>query len=208
MIKMILRLFGLRKSRAPNSELLRRKESISEAKTDRSRWEESVSFEENWSGRAELAAAMIKGSKKVCDIGCGMQDLRRELEDHVQYLPMDIVKWSPDTLECEINQKNLPLEYIRAAEVTTILGVVEYLNEPRWLLQRIAENCPALLVSYCTAQPSGNLQKRVNNGWMNSFSDIEFESLLGSLNWKIIDKRLYEGSQWLWLCRLSSNKGN
>jgi hypothetical protein len=201
MIDSLLRLLKVRRTIVHKSELLRRKQSIETESTDRSRWESKESFGKTWSRRAELAAAMIQKSKVVCDIGCGMQDLRRELQDGVKYLPMDIKIWTPDTLECEINERNLPLDYIRAAEVTTLLGVMEYLKEPVWVLQQIAENCPALLVSYCTTHRDETTQERARNGWMNAFTAADFEALLGSTNWTVTDKRLYGKSQWLWLCK-------
>ncbi len=120
------RLFKTRKQLASDDEINLRKQSIDQGRTHTERWAQSSAFEKNWSGRAVLAARMIADHRRVCDIGCGMQDLRKELEKDVLYLPMDIVKRTEDTLECEINSGYLPLDYIRNADVVTILGVIEY----------------------------------------------------------------------------------
>ncbi len=163
-------------------------------------------FEKNWSERADLAASMLSEYRSICDVGCGMQDLRRALKSDVKYFPMDVAMRSDDTIVCEINNKDFPLEYIVKADATSVLGVIEYLTEPDWLLTEISKHCPTLLVSYCTAESAKKYEKRAEHGWMNAFTEEQFKSLLVQTNWQISEKKYYAGTQWLWLCNRSEFK--
>ena len=61
----------------------------------------------------------------VADIGCGNQHLRMLLRPQCDYVPMDYVSRSDDTIICDLNSETLPLLQI---DVAFASGVIQYVN--------------------------------------------------------------------------------
>ena len=45
------------------------------------------------------------------------------------YLPADLKKWIDDTLECDLNRQRFSAAHLEKADIATMLGVAEYLED-------------------------------------------------------------------------------
>lgn len=152
-------------------ERLRRRIVVKTGKTDIRRWTNLRSHEPAWGIRSAFAAAACHESRYVCDLGCGMQLLRSLLPPHITYLPADLHNWTPDTAICDLNAKILPVAYLERADTVTMLGVLEYIYDPIWLLANLASFIDMLVVSY---NPKDFTHvDRPSNGWVNAYSLVE-----------------------------------
>jgi hypothetical protein len=95
--------------------------------------------------RAALVAKLLKPDDTVLDLECGQMDLERELPEGARYIPADCVSRDERTLYCELNLGIFPNV---AADVVTMLGVLQYCNEPTAVLAAIASRWRRLVITY------------------------------------------------------------
>jgi hypothetical protein len=154
-----------------NDEIARRRRRVAERETDVERWSRSASFQPSWAYRAGLAAQMIPAYARVLDIGCGAMDLEKALPRGSAYQPCDLVARDARTIVCDLNAGEFPKDV--QADVVTLLGVLEYVQEPLELLRKVrALGCP-LVCSYSITDRRPELD-RAAQGWINSY---DFEGL-------------------------------
>jgi hypothetical protein len=152
-------------------ERARRQQVIAARQTDCLRWQNAASYNPSWATRLDSAMPLMAEALWVADLGCGMQDLRKRMAPAATYLPMDIKRWTDDTLVCDLNAQQLPELYISLCDVCVVMGVLEYLYEPDWLLARLAEYAEGIVLSY-NASDRAKVD-RPGNGWVNAFSADE-----------------------------------
>ena len=182
---------------------------ITEKRTDIARWRDRGSLATQWDGRAEIAGGLIGADAgRVLDIGAGAMALKGFLGTGCEYLPADVVQRSPDCLVVDLNRQEFPLG---PADVVTLLGVLEYIHDPVWTLHRAAVVAPRLVVSYC-ADVSGDTAYRRGLGWVNDFTDLQFEALLREAGWRIERcapyKRNANNVQNVWACVRNDSSGS
>jgi hypothetical protein len=129
-----------------NDEIERRKRLVAEQATDVDRWSNRESFPPQWAYRASLAAQMIAAHSRVLDIGAGAMDLEKVLPEGCEYQPSDLVSRDERTIVCDLNKGEFPQG--AAADVVTVLGVLEYITEPLELLRKVRALNRPLVCSY------------------------------------------------------------
>lgn len=97
--------------------------------------------------RVELMATMINdSSKSVMDLGAGNMSLKKYLSSNVQYYPVDYCKKYDNTIVCDFNNYEFPLQ---KAETVFISGLIEYIKDYQWLIQNVCNiNAKEIIVSY------------------------------------------------------------
>jgi hypothetical protein len=174
-------------------EIIRRKEAVLRRETDYRRWGDKANFEAHWSLRASYAADLCGVSKWVCDIGCGMQSLRNLIPKGSVYLPVDLNKWTADTLVCNLNQGEFPKKYSEVSDVVCLLGVIEYIYELDDLFESAAVYSDRVIVSY---NPTDMVKSdRRGYGWVNDLTVGELEQLVGRHDFVVEDLKKIDGSQ-------------
>lgn len=177
---------------------------IAKKATDLARWSDSANLATQWDGRAKIAGALIgAAARRVLDIGAGAMTLRSFLPATCAYVPADVAKRSDDCLVIDLNQQQLPPGEF---DFVTFLGVLEYIHDPAWPLRAAAKAAPGLIVSYCTNN-SGDTAYRRGLGWVNDFTETEFEALLAETGWRIESRTDYKRNaknvQYVWKCERS-----
>lgn len=175
---MLGRVTGLLKCDGASKRMegLRRLLVIAARKTDYSRWRDQRSYNPAWAERLGLALSYLGDARWVVDLGCGSQDMRSRLPPEAIYLPMDLVKWTPDTLACDINAGSLPTAYIELGDVCFLLGVLEYVYQPDPLFSALGQHAEKIVLSYNAADLSS--ADRHRNGWVNAMSVAEVVALV------------------------------
>jgi len=158
-------------------ELARRRAAVASGRTDLTRWLDETQYDAGWQERAIRAVELANGCRWFCDIGCGPQFLRRLLPPGSVYLPADLRRWTPDTVEIELNAGRLPVSYLELSDVCFLLGVLEYLVNVEGFLRAIAPRVELIVFSYNPVELVP--EDRAAMGWLNALTRSELEGVFG-----------------------------
>jgi len=167
----------------PRNETERRKAVIRQGRTDEARWADPGNLEAAWQERSRIAATWIPAGAKVLDIGCGAMTLERHLPEGCTYIPCDVVRRDERTERCDLNRGEIPSRLAEADRVT-MLGVLEYLYDPRPILLAAAQAGRTLLFSYCLAEYSAG-RDRGALGWVNAYSRADLHLLAAEAGYRV-----------------------
>lgn len=146
-------------------------------KTDKARWSNPAALEQAWDTRALLAANFIPAGARVLDLGCGKMSLRNFLPFGCSYQGCDLVARDGQTIVCDFNKGQFPTEAAAAADIVSLLGVLEYVTDAETFFKQLrSANCDVVL-SYCATDLSGSVD-RASLGWLTHFSFIDLAELI------------------------------
>jgi hypothetical protein len=144
--------------------------------TDYERWREVSRTTGTWNPtRAERIAAIIPEGVHVLDLGAGSLVLKRYLKTACTYTPSDLHDRGERCVIVDLNKYEFPEGNY---DWVTVIGVVEYLKDPRWVLARAARAAPRVIVTYNTTEVVPDLDLRRGAGWICHLSHEEFVSVL------------------------------
>lgn len=149
--------------------------------TDVERWSQTESLATQWDSRAAMAARFIAPGSSVLDLGCGAMTLGQYLDSTCQYYPADVVERIPGAFVVDLNAKQFPPG---SYDVITLLGVLEYVHDVPWVLDQVRKVSRSLIVTYCAKLAEGDVVGRRGLGWVNDFTERDFNVLLASANWR------------------------
>lgn len=101
-----------------------------------------------WKKRTVAMAAFLDGrDKAVMDLSAGNMYLGKLLGNTggSEYIPVDMEKTSPRTIVCDFNNGQFP---DRKVDVIFAAGIIGYINDPWWFLEKIAGSCSKLIISH------------------------------------------------------------
>src|SRR5689334_4241192 len=113
------------------NEFDRRKAVIAARQTDIERWSDPTQLEAAWEPRAGAAAQLLPMGVRVADIGCGTMALEAYLPYGCRYMPCDLVPRDERTVVPDLNASGMPTTLLESVDVVVMLGVWEYIYEPR-----------------------------------------------------------------------------
>jgi len=158
---------------AGQREIVRRRLALASGLTDYRRWSDSASYRASWASRLEVSLRLRGDALWIVDLGCGAQIMRTKLPRNAVYLPMDLIRWTDDTLLCDINKQQLPADYLRLCDLCYVMGVIEYIYDPAWVLRALVDSSQGIVISYNAVDLSDVNRKW--NGWVN---DLTVEDLM------------------------------
>jgi hypothetical protein len=162
-----------------------RKEGSSTAhpQTDFRRWSDEQQLSPDWADRAKEIALFIPAGWNVVDIGCGRMDVERFLRGGC-YLPVDLVRRDDRTTVVNLNRDAIPSDVLAKADCATLLGVLEYLEDPAALFRTLAEHQLYVACSYTFAEYVPLAERRLN-GWFNDLTVEGFARLVEACGYRI-----------------------
>ncbi|PWR22841.1 methyltransferase domain-containing protein [Zavarzinia aquatilis] len=177
------------------------------------RWQASGSkgadwrlYSEQWRRRASIAAAMIPTGLTLLDVGCGAMYLESEAAPR-RYIPVDMEAHDERTRVIDLNEKNLPIEWIDEADVVALMGVVEYLDAPEILLKSLASRSKPIIISYSIQEARTEGREAKRNHWRNGYSSDELERLFSALGYAITDSAIFTKRQKIWRLDPATDSG-
>jgi hypothetical protein len=164
--------------------------------SDISRWRRDNSLHASWEDRVVVMIARIEPGSRVLDIGAGAQTMRRHLPTNCEYLPLDLVARTPNTVVCDLNTSSLPTMQVDWAVAS---GVLEYLvNVPRFLVELAAASQHAV-ISYVVPHSGGSVIGRRAHGWVNDFTQEEIEDTFTRCGFIVDEYKQWGGQLIFWL---------
>ena len=134
-------------------------------------WKDIEYFNEQWTERIQKMSEFISSTESVMDLGCGKMWLRSFLSSSNKYYPVDYTQRDDDTIIIDFNKNQFP-----NLKVDTVFasGILEYINDPQWFIEKISKCSNKCIISYCTVDYFPEEEKRVSRKWVNNlkFSDI------------------------------------
>ena len=151
-----------------------------------------------WRERTEFAARFVKPGLAVLDVGCGEMWVERAFRPS-RYIPVDLVQRDERTRLLDLDEADLPAEWLAEVDLVVLLGVLEYLQEPARCLAAAARAGRAVLCSYNTAEYSPDRERRRRDGWVTDLDIDGFEQLARVAGFRIASRHVYARSQPVWL---------
>ena len=169
-------------------------------------WKTPQSLDPRWEHRTSFIYELIPNKiTKILDIGAGEGFLKHYLPPAIEYIPLDIIARDDSYLEFNLNNSEFPV--LKDIGLITALGVFEYIEDTNWLISKIKETTPNLLITYCCSHnniSSSSMNMRINNRWINHYNESEFEDLLkkfGSIQAKKLYKSSLSSNQYVYLVK-------
>jgi FkbM family methyltransferase len=144
-------------------------------------WADPGNLQDLADERAKAAAALLPRKGRILDLGAGLMRLRAHLPTDVAYVPADLVPWVPETLVCDLNQGQMPQG---TYDAVALLDVLEYLHDPRDVLERCRTLSSNLVLSYRLHQGEAVAARRAQ-GWFNDMDDASLRQLLEVAGWRV-----------------------
>lgn len=148
-------------------------------KTKKKRWKDGYSH----ISRSEYASKIIKKYKPqtLLDVGAGNMDLKKFLPIEIGYTPADLYKRNENTIVFDLNKKqftNKKFDFISA------IGLIEYLNDPIWFLNKCYLHSKILLFTYNIYKNNFllNFLKKKNRKKLGYFNHYNLDEILKLLN--------------------------
>jgi hypothetical protein len=130
----------------------------------------------SWDDRNKIIAQFIPQNSSVLDLGCGAKTLRIYLKTGCMYHPCDLIKSSPEVIQCDFNGGIYP-ELTRHYDYVVCSGVLEYIWKPQDFLTRISAMGTQIVLTYNTKVFRQSRIDRLSNNWVNHFTRRQLESL-------------------------------
>jgi hypothetical protein len=161
------------------------------------RWLDDSSLDESWDERPRLMARGIGPGNRVVDLGAGAQALRSDLPAGCTYVPVDVVRRTPDTIVCDLNRGDLPR---LTADYLIASGVIEYITDVDRLIKWMTSVAPNVVISYEAADGQTRYHRR-RSGWVNDYTNSEVRELLCRNGLAIVESASWRRQTIYWLER-------
>lgn len=153
--------------------------------TDYQRWEDpKKTFGYQNPLRAQYAASLIPDHAGVLDIGAASQILKRFLKPGCRYTPHDIIDRGDGCLVGDLNLREFPDGVF---DWVAFIGVLEYVNDIEWALNRAGASCNKILINYVVLELRPDVALRRQRGWHTHLSTGQFEDCISAAGPKAVE---------------------
>lgn len=134
--------------------------------------------------RRDVAVQFIEPNSRVLDLGCGAMAMRDALPTGCSYTGVDLLPHFPGVTVANLNLMEFPEGEF---DVTTLLGVVEYLENPVWVFRKIKERSKTLVLSYETRYfwTPRTVARAHRTCRLNFFRRSELKYILAVAGWRL-----------------------
>ncbi len=160
-----------------------------------------------WHQRAHEASLMIHDYYKstspsqfhLVDLGCGDKKLFNNLETSklsFKYTGYDLLPQSADVHPLDLNQNM----FHHDADMTAILGVLEYISDVPSLLKKINHQSQAVVLSYVVSDSGCYTEAaRTNMQWKNNYSVNEIMEIVTASGYSVTRNKMLDNNRTLLL---------
>lgn len=162
------------------------------------RWRRDQSLDVAWDDRAGLMVADVPAGSRVIDVGAGSQVIRGLLPGGCDYVPVDLVSRSPDTVVCDLNRDVLPG---LTADWLVASGVLEYVFDVDRVVGWMVSAAPRIALSYETADDQTRYYRRARS-WVNDYTGEQMRALLTGHGLEVVKEAKWKLQTIYWLRRV------
>lgn len=101
--------------------------------------------------RLRMVSRLIDFEKTdtVVDVCAANERVRAFLPEHTRYLPLDYIRYSDETIHCDLVKKEFPkIEADPKHTCALLIGAIQYAPDWRWLLRKIAGTCDTFVCAH------------------------------------------------------------
>ena len=101
--------------------------------------------------RLRITSRLIDFEKTdvIVDFCAANERVRAFLPEDMQYIPVDYIPYSKDTIVCDLHKKEFPTLDIPSERTCALLiASVQYVSDWKWLLQKIAQTCDTFICAH------------------------------------------------------------
>ena len=148
-------------------------------------------FGESALSRMRVAASMIRDWSEfdtVVDLGAEHERLREVIPSGIRYVPVDYVKYSDNTILCNLNKYEFPPETYSGNKTCVFsLGNIYYVSDWKWYLEKIAGYCDCTIIGHHDFVRISREYRRTNWTRYNALFDHEIIRHMQSLGFILTD---------------------
>ena len=91
--------------------------------------------------KLKLVSRMIDNDIQiVIDLGAANGRIKEFLSQSIEYIPVDYLKYSPDTIVCNLNNHEFPVVKVqREKTCVLLLSTIGFIHDWRWIIKKISE---------------------------------------------------------------------
>lgn len=146
--------------------------------------------DEHFLSRLGIAARLIdwKEIKTLIDLGASNERIRVFLPEDIQYIPVDYIRFTEETVLCDFNKYEFPFNGYDA-KTTCILsmGTLYYCKDWRWYLRTVSEHCTCFILGYDDFPRLSREYRRTNWSRYNALFDHEIVRYMLGLGFDLTD---------------------
>lgn len=98
--------------------------------------------------RLQIVAKLIDYNRvsTIIDLCAANGRIKNFLPDTIKYVPVDYIKYSNETIVCDLNKYEFPESIAKPQETCMLLvEAIGYIHDWKWLLNKIASNCDSFI---------------------------------------------------------------
>jgi len=166
--------------------------------TDTNRWLSDASYNKEWASRSAKLIEMFKRTEAhdgmhyhLSEYGCGpYSPFSTVLKDDENFTvsKYDIKAWDSETSVCDLNDLGHQFD---KSDIATFSGVLEYLNDVPYILEKALNSHSFVLLSYAFLSIelkqndrdylAGVANRCLRHGWRNHYTNEDFIELISSI---------------------------
>lgn len=140
--------------------------------------------------RLKVAARMIDFDKfdTLIDLGAANERIRSFLPKNIRYIPVDYVRYTDETILCDLNQHDFPSAgYDPGRTCILSMGIIGYIQDWQWFLRKVSENCTCFIIGHNDFARISREYRRT--GWTryNALFDHEIIRYMLNLGFELTD---------------------
>ena len=158
-------------------------------------------FGKSWDQRDQLIAGWVPQGLSIADIGCGDMSAEKVLNPSA-YLPIDRLARDERTRVVDLNGSGseIPPDWLANVELVLLLGVLEYLREPKRLLAQLASQSKRMIISYNVFEKRSHFRQTNPDPWKSSLSDDDLRQVFATHGYDV-EQRVDTGRQSIYLVK-------
>ncbi len=104
----------------------------------------------SWRKRTVVLFSFVEDTDySFMDLGAGKMFFGKLLDSNCVYLPVDYYKSGPNTIVCDFNKGEFPDQHV---DVVIASGILGYIDNLEWFLDKICNSCRKILLSFRGAE--------------------------------------------------------
>lgn len=142
-----------------------------------------------WLDRMKLIAELLDDKTKCVVDLCGANGrMQTFLKEDIDYFAVDYMKYTEDTILCNLDKYEYPDIKYKANDVTVVLlASIQYIEDWRWLLKKVSESCDTFICAHSEIGRISRDYRREHYCWKNALFSYDIILEMQKNGFKLIE---------------------